>query len=180
MEPGEPREPIAVYMSLGDGKSDAFHLVLAEHLGGQTYRLLETEREGGNWMIPGATTVFAVEGDRPGMLVVAAPYVVADVAPEAKPGFDRSNLSVAVLRNALKICFAIAVTTIAIGWCFFRAPLPVHPADPLRLGVVVTGAVVLWWARKLEAVRFSRGVFALLSIPALLFTASIFVDAIFW
>lgn len=178
MESAEPNEPVAVFMPLGDGKSDAYRLVFAEFVGGQVYRLLETQPEDEAWLFAGATTVFAVEGERPGRLVVVAPYVSADPPPaERKP--DR-KLAAAALRCALALSFTAATASILAGWCFVRPPLPVYPADPLRLGFLVSGAVVLWWGRTLETVRFSRGALALLSIPAVLFLASLSIGAIAW
>jgi len=181
MESVATSEPVAVYMPLGDGRSDAYRLVFAEHVEGQVYRLLEAQPADEAWRVPGATTVFAVEGEHPGRLVVVAPYApVEDKLPPAADGRPGREVPLAVLRCALALGFAVAVGSILVGWCFLRPPIPLYPADPLRLGVIVSGAAVLWWARSVKAVRFSRGVVALLSIPPLLFVAAISVGAVFW
>lgn len=180
MESAETEGPVAVFMPLGDGKSDAYRLIFAEFLGGQVYRLLEAQPEGEAWLFAGATTVFAVEGELPGRLVVVAPFVAAEPSQPSDLPAARKVSAAAAVRCALTVAFAAAAASILAGWCFVRPPLPLYPADPLRLGFLISGSAVLWWAGSLRAVKVSRGVLALLSIPTALFLASISVGVIFW
>lgn len=165
-------EPQALYMPLGDGKSDSFRLIFGEHLGGQTYRLLEEQPEDEDWRVSGPE-VFAVEQDRPGMLVVVAAFSPAAAAAATAP-------SLAPSARTLRLALTTATVLMAVSWAASRTSAEIHPADPLRLGAVVSGLAALWWAHTVETPPPSRQVTTLLSIPLLLLTASAIVGTLTW